>query len=94
MMDVIVSSPNWKRKGRLWEGVNDKFQEIEFSIEDEVFWKHVMGGGIKFSINDIMTVQWVYVINSQDRVVGRVLKVFSFNEHRFVQPVKERGKGD
>jgi hypothetical protein len=79
--DVKVNSPNWKREGkRQWQGDTDKFQELNFSIEDEAFWKHVEIKDIQPDINDNIRVQWVHPNAGEKKPANiRVLKVLSFN---------------
>lgn len=79
--DIIVHSPNWKRKGkRQWQGDTELIKEISFSIEDEVFWEHVRLKDIQPDINDNMRVQWAYPsVYSKKPSNVKVLKVLTYN---------------
>lgn len=81
IVDLIVHSPNWKRKGkRQWQGDTKLAKEISFSIEDEVFWEHVRLKDIQPDIKDNMRVQWAYPSTYSNKPSNvKVLKVLSYN---------------
>ena len=87
---VTINSPNWQRNGRGWEGSTETLQSVEFSIEDEEFWKHVETKDTKFGVGDNMTVQWVYFSDSSESTQIRVLKVLMFNGSELAKPLTKQ----
>ena len=77
--DVTVHSPNWERTGRGWEGSNQKFEKIEFWIDDEIFWQRLENGNINVGTVVELSVEWVWSTDFVNFPMARVLKVIKFN---------------
>ena len=79
--DVTVHSPNWERTGRGWEGSTEKFEKIEFWIEDHDFWQRLNSGDIKVKVGTVveLSVEWVWSTDFAKSPKARVLRVIKFN---------------
>ena len=79
VVNIRVTSPNLKRVGRKWQGSTDKFDDVTFSIRDDVFWKRVKDRDIRFGVNDEIRVEWRHRCYSSRPANAQVLKVITFN---------------
>ena len=86
--DIVVTSPNWKRKGRRWQALNSNDPLIQFTIEDNEFWQRVEYSSIITSTRDQMEVQWIYQTDDKGTKF-RVLKVLSYNGEEISEPLSE-----
>ncbi len=86
IIDIAVSSPNWKRKGRGWQ----TSKLITFHIDDEKFWKDMNNKTITPRFQDSMQVQWIYEDNKTRPQNVRVLKVISYNGVPISEPLSEK----
>ncbi len=86
IVDIVVSSPNSKRKGRGWQTL----ESITFHIDDDNFWKYVYDKTITPRVQDKMKVQWVYENSKSKPQKVRVLKVISYKGDPISEPLSEK----
>ncbi len=85
IVEIVVSSPNWNRKGRGWLTQN----LITFNIEDDMFWEDVNNKRIKPRVKDRMRVQWIYQGKKSNQHKTIALKVLSYNGGTISEPLSE-----
>ncbi len=85
IVDIVVSSPNSKRKGRGWQTL----ESITFHIDDDNFWKYVDDKTITPRVQDKMQVQWIYEDNKTRPQRVRVLKVISYKGRKISEPLSK-----
>ncbi len=85
-VDIVVSSPNSKRKGRGWQ----TSESITFHIDDDNFWKYVYDKTITPRVQDKMKVQWVYENSKSKPQKVRVLKVISYKGKKISKPLSKK----
>ena len=83
IVDIVVSSPNWKITGRGWQ----TSKLITFHIDDTKFWKYVDNKTITPRFQDSMQVQWIYEYNKIRPQKVRVLRVISYNGDPISKPL-------
>jgi hypothetical protein len=88
-VDIVVNSPNWKRDGRNWQAATSKYQDVSFSIEDEIFWHRVQKRDpeLKPTISDNMRVQWAYPEGVTKPSHVKVFRVLSYNGRQLSMPM-------
>ncbi len=84
-VDIVVISPNSKRKGRGWQ----TSESITFHIDDEKFWENVNNKTITPRVQDKMQVQWIYEYNKTRPQKVRVLKVISYKGKKISEPLSK-----
>lgn len=89
--DIVAYSPNWKKDTkRGWLGDTSDFKEVNFSIEDDAFWGHVLLKDIHPEFYDNMKVQWAYKTGSSIKPSSaRVLRVLTYNGDDLSDPMND-----
>ncbi len=87
--EIVVNSPNWKRKGRKWQDPRNKSKFTEFIIHDITFWQLVDVKDINPAIEANMRVQWMYQIENGNKKNVHILKILSYNGKEISEPLSE-----